>query len=190
MVLFLSGTLSVFAHAVISPSQTSTSRYENFSLGVPNEKNMPTVAIRLLIPEQLDRITPFVKPGWRIDIIKDETGKKITEIQWLQGAIPAGQKDMFQFTARTPESGQTLVWKAYQTYADGSVVGWDRDPRALQGGEEKVANPYSVTEVTADSLSSPAASALSATDKQQTSLLSLAAFVIASLALGIAFFRR
>lgn len=149
--LFLQGT-TAFAHSTVSPSHVGTSRYQNFSLSTPTERDVPTVGIRLLIPESLERVTPFVKPGWDIKIIKDQSGEKVTEIQWTGGSIPPGQKDVFEFTAKTPESGSTLIWKAYQTYENGEVVAWDEDPTKPKDGEEKVSNPYSVTEVVADTL--------------------------------------
>ncbi len=139
-----------FAHSTVSPSQTIPSKYETFSLSVPTEKDAPTLGVRLLIPASLDRVTPFVKPGWNIDIKKE--GEKVTEIEWTGGAIPTGQKDVFQFTARTPKEGTTLIWKAYQTYEGGEIVAWDRDPKVANKDAE-VKNPYSTTSVTADEVS-------------------------------------
>ncbi len=153
---FLLFTVSLFtftniasAHSTVSPSETLISKYETFILSVPTEKEVPTVAVKLLIPETLDRVTPFVKSGWKINVVKNVDGR-VTEIDWLNGAIPTGQKDVFQFTARTAATGTTLIWKAYQTYQDGVIVAWDRDPSVLQEGETKVANPYSTTNVKSD----------------------------------------
>src|ERR1700741_506950 len=96
---FILGTAAVFAHAVVSPAATITSKYETFSLSVPTEKDIPTVGVRLLIPDALDRVTPFVKSGWTITVKKDPANpEKITEINWTGGMIPAGQKDAFSFT--------------------------------------------------------------------------------------------
>ncbi len=132
------------AHAVVSPSQSATAKYETFSLSVPVEKDVPTVAIRILMPEGVDRVTPVVKPGWKITIVKD--GDRVTEILWTDGSIPAGQKDFFQFTARTPAEDATLAWKAYQTYRGGEVVAWDQAPGAEAHGES-ASHPYSTTDV-------------------------------------------
>ena len=147
--ILLASPLAALAHSTVSPSQTSPSKYETFTLSVPTEKDIPTTGVRLLVPESLDRVTPFVKPGWRIEIKKE--GEKVTEIIWSGGAIPASQKDVFLVTARTPGEPSTLIWKVYQTYADGEVVAWDQAPAEEHGahGEEveEVANPYSTTEV-------------------------------------------
>ncbi len=141
----------VSAHSTVSPSQVGTSKYENFSLSVPTEKEIPTVGIRVLIPESISKVTPFVKFGWRITVKKD-TSDKATEIEWVGGTVPAGQKDIFQFTAVTPKEKTTLVWKVYQTYQDRTIVAWDQDPKRGYEHEEneKVTNPYSVTEVLDD----------------------------------------
>lgn len=146
--LFLASAGFAFAHSTVEPAQTETSKYETFTLNVPTERDVPTTGIRLVVPPELDRVTPFVKPDWRISVTKDADGN-VTEIAWTGGSIPAGQKDVFEFTARTPEEGATLIWKAYQTYQGGEVVAWDRDPQELQEGEERVPNPYSSTEVAA-----------------------------------------
>jgi len=138
----------VSAHSSVSPSQTATSKYETFSVSVPTEREVSTIDIVLDVPVTLDRVTPFVKPGWRVSTTKD-ADDRVTQIRWTGGAIPEGQKDTFAFTARTPAEDGTLIWKVYQTYADGERVAWDQDP-AGHGGEhdeEEVTNPYSVTDV-------------------------------------------
>ena len=119
-------------------------------MSVPNEKEVPTTGVRLLVPDSLDRVTPLVKPGWRINIKKDTSGK-VTELEWIGGSVPTGQKDVFQFSARASTTPTTLIWKIYQTYRGGEVAAWDRDPKALKEGEERVANPYSTTLVAATS---------------------------------------
>ncbi len=139
------------AHSTVSPSEAFPSRYQTFTLGVPTEKDMPTIGMRLLVPEGLERVTPFVKPGWNIQIIKDAAaGEKVTEIRWTGGSIPQGQKDAFEFTARTPATPMKLAWKAYQTYADGSVVAWDQEPAGEHETGAQVKNPYSVTTIVLD----------------------------------------
>lgn len=168
------------AHSVIAPASTFTSKYETFSLGVPTERDVPTVSIHLMIPEHLDHVTPIVKPGWRVAISKNESGT-VTKLTWTGGSIPAGQKDFFQFSARTPAEPTTLIWKAYQTYQDGQVVAWDQEPHSAHDAsgvvQGEVSNPYSVTAVTADVPSSTKTSSLMPT------ALSLAALALSALAL-------
>ncbi len=173
-VLSLTLTSVVFAHSTVSPSQTATSKYETFTLSVPTEKEVPTVGIRLLVPDGVDRVTPFVKPGWKINVGKD--GDKVTQIEWTGGAVPAGQKDIFQFTARTSATDTTLIWKVYQTYQGGEVVAWDQAP-----GDD-VETPYSKTEVKVDT---------SSTTEKKSKLdlpitLSIVALVFSIIAMSVA----
>jgi uncharacterized protein YcnI len=141
---------TVNAHVVVQPGEVGVAARTDFSVGVPNEKDIPTTQVRLVIPEGLNGVTPYVKPGWRITMKKSDEGEeaKITEITWSGGAIGVGLRDAFVFRAQAPANETTLVWKAYQTYSDGSVVAWDLDPSAEE--EEGVSGPYSETKVVKD----------------------------------------
>lgn len=134
----------VFAHVTVKPSEVTVASYQTFTVGVPVEKDIPTVSVKVLLPAGLESVTPYVKNGWKISA----TG---TEIVWTGGSIPAGQRDDFQFSAKTPAKEGHLIWKAYQTYSDGSVVAWDNAPA---GGHDDMGadalNPYSETHVMDD----------------------------------------
>ncbi len=172
------------AHSVVSPSETFTSKNETFSISVPTEEEVPTIGVRLLVPPEIDRVRPIVKPGWRIQLKKDVAGK-ITEIIWSGGSIPADQKDVFTFSGRAPATSTTLVWKVYQTYRGGKIVAWDRDPQDLREGEESVATPYSTTVVKnqADDQKSPDSSRLPLT-------FSLVALALAAFSLVRSYSKR
>lgn len=158
MALF--GTIrSAAAHVVVKPNTAGIGAFQTFTMGVPTEKPMATVGLKLVLPEGLNHVSPNVKPGWKVEVKTQATGKKITnedgtqtdemkaiEIIWTGGLIPAGQRDEFAFSAQVPATPTTLTWKAYQTYLDGSVVAWDQTPGT------DVKNPYSKTSV-ADDLS-------------------------------------
>ncbi len=171
------------AHSTVTPSTSSPSKYETFSLSVPTEKDVPTIGIHLLVPDKLDRVTPFVKPGWNIKVTKNDAGNA-TQIEWTGNSIPAGQKDIFQFTARTAPEPATLIWKVYQTYQGGEVVAWDQDPHqgtTTTGGEIK--NPYSITEITATT--APVTDKKHVSDARASLGLSLAALIFSLLALRL-----
>lgn len=137
------------AHSSVTPSETYVSKNETYSVSVPTEKDVPTIGIRLIIPDGLDRVSPLVKAGWRVNIKKDASGK-VTELEWLGGSIPAGQKDIFEFSGRAPATSTVLAWKAYQTYRDGEIVAWDADPKSIKPGDT-VLKPYSTTHIVATS---------------------------------------
>ncbi len=137
---------SVSAHVVVSPKEVGVGKFQTFSVGVPVEKDMPTTGLRLVVPDGLNYVTPNVKPGWKIEVKKepvmkdgkqvmsedgDEKVERTSEISWTGGSIPAGQRDDFLFSAQVPATTTTIAWKAYQTYADGSIVAWDASPQAV-----------------------------------------------------------
>src|SRR5204863_7267735 len=64
-----------FAHVVVKPDQVGIGAFQEFSMSVPSEKDNPTVAIKLLIPDGLQMVTPNVKAGWTINIVKQGNGE-------------------------------------------------------------------------------------------------------------------
>jgi uncharacterized protein YcnI len=130
------------AHVVVNPKTVNPAEFVRFSVGVPTEKNLPTISVRLVLPEGLKHVTPNVKTGWKIEASD-------TEIVWAGGLIPVGQRDEFGFSAQVPAGATTLKWKAYQTYSDDSVVSWNQDPNVLHS-DGQMTTPYSQTEVIDD----------------------------------------
>src|SRR4051812_36632548 len=102
----LLAAMPVLAHVVVKPSQVGVGAFQTFSIGVPVEKDVPTIGLRLIVPEGLEYVSPNVKPGWRIAMKKSGTGEnaKVTEISWTGGLIPAGQRDDFVFSAKVPSA--------------------------------------------------------------------------------------
>ncbi len=182
-----------WAHAVVKPSEVGIGKFQTFTLGVPSEKSVPTISIRLLMPDGLNFVTPNVKSGWKIiekkqatgNKVKDDDGmmvdeQKLTEIDWTGGSIPAGQRDEFVFSAQVPSAPTTLNWKVYQTYADGSVMSWDLAPDAPQPKDAmgnmdfSAFGPYSMTKVIDDlSASSTPAAAINTRDSNSAAALTL-----------------
>ncbi len=58
--------VNVLAHAVVTPSQTSTGKTETFILTFVSETDTPTTEIRLLVPEGLSDIILYEKNGWTV----------------------------------------------------------------------------------------------------------------------------
>jgi uncharacterized protein YcnI len=162
-----------FAHVVVTPAKAGIGERTTFNISVPNEKQVNVTGLRLAIPAGLDDVSPTVHPGWTITTTKDDGGN-VTEISWTGGAIPAGQRDDFTFRAQTPADKTSLNWKAYQTYADGTIVAWDQKPGGAES-ESGNSGPYSVTRI-ADDLSTDS------TDKSSPSTSSTLLPLIISLA--------
>lgn len=148
------------AHVVVKPTQVEPAAFQAFSVGVPNERESPTVKVRLAIPDGVKYVTPTVKPGWTIETVKEGAGEEavVKEIIWSGGEVPVGQRDDFGFSLQAPAKATTLQWKAYQTYADGTEVAWDQQPTEEHGEEGGNSGPYSETKVAEEPQANAAAS--------------------------------
>lgn len=172
------------AHVSVRPLEVGVATYQTFTMSVPVEKDMPTIALRLVIPEGLEHVTPTVKSGWAIETRKGE-GEAVTEIRWSGGVIPKGMRDEFTFSAKAPATETTLVWKAYQTYGDGSVVSWEIEPNAEQPKNAEGApdfsqfGPASQTKIVDDLAQDEAAGGLPSSLPLTISLTALILSVIA-----------
>lgn len=170
--IFLFVVTTASAHVTVKPNEVGVAAYQTFTVGVPVEKDIPTVSVKILLPEGLESVTPYVKNGWKISATT-------TEIIWSGGTIPAGQRDDFQFSAKTPAKEGHLIWKAYQTYSDGTVVAWDNAPKGSHDDMgDDVLNPYSETHVVDD------------LNHKGGISLSIVALVLSVLALGLSLRKR
>lgn len=161
----------VFAHSVVTPKQVGIAATEDFTLTVPTEKDGSTVAVKLMLPNGLNFVTPVVQSGWKVVVKNGPIPSGITppvaadgdladsiptEIDWIGGNIPSEQKEEFVFSAQVPATETELDWKIYQTYSDGSVVSWDLGPNDTQPKDDKgnsdfdSKGPYSKTMVVND----------------------------------------
>lgn len=217
---FLVAVPQALAHAVVKPAEVGVSKYQTFTLGVPNEKTSPTVSVRLLVPEGLRSVTPNVKTGWNIEVKKQATGKKVVsengvetdefkpiEVIWTGGSIPAGQRDDFIFSAQAPAEQGTLVWKVYQGAEDGNIVSWDRDPEVVAAEDKAMAEqmkkdpgmnmshiqngPYSQTKVLQNATPASSSAAVGSSSTTQSKHGTLALGLSAiALAVSLASLRR
>lgn len=190
--LFLVLTPVALAHVIVTPSSAGVASYQTFTVSVPNEKDTAVTTIKLDLPKGLHSVTPNVKPGWSIDVIK--SGDAATAIMWSQGGIPAGERDEFRFSAQVPSHTDTLQWKAYQTYADGTTVSWDQkpDPKIPEDKREELEQagkgPYSQTAIINDLTSASDSDQQTVRSRQtkqadQAFTLSLLAIVLALVSL-------
>lgn len=141
----------VAAHVVVTPTQAGIGDDVTFSVSVPNEKAVAVTELKLVVPAGLGELAPTVKPGWQIQTDTSGNGDSavVTAIIWSGSSIPTGLRDDFTFRAQVPAKATQLTWKAYQTYADGTVVSWDQKP-AGSDDADGTSGPYSVTKVVND----------------------------------------
>ncbi len=187
----------VEAHVVVKPNQAGIASYQIFSVGVPNEKDTPVVELKLLIPDGVKSVSPNVKPGWTISLQKSDT--QVTEINWTGGEIPPDQRDDFLFSVQVPAKTTTLNWKAYQTYADGTVVSWDQNPSSMKHmSDDKMEEletegkgPYSQTKIVNDlGTTSSTTHTMAKADDTHTMLIAYVALALSALSLGLQLKKR
>ncbi len=193
---------SAFAHVTVKPAELGVGVRSNFVMSVPTEEDVPTTQVRLVIPEGLRSVRPNVAPGWNIQIVKTGEGEnvRVSEIIWSGGSIGVDMRNEFVFSAQAPADEASLNWKAYQTYANGLVVSWDTDPKAVEEyskanpvptgmHDDNAPKPYSITKVLNDLAASPV-STLQTEAKEKESetfslpmVLSIAAILLAGTSL-------
>lgn len=115
------------AHATVrteaGTSESAAGKSETYRLNVPVEKDLATTQVRLVVPAGVGISRFQVTPGFARTITKNADGL-VTEVVWT-GTIAPMEYARFFFQAANPATPGELVWKVYQTYADGSVVAWD-----------------------------------------------------------------
>ena len=114
------------AHVTVQPKETTQGSYEVFTVRVPSEnEKVPTTKIEVKVPAEVNisRLEP--KPGWTYELKKDATDK-ITSIIWTTEGEGLSSTEFGQFLmqGKVDDQAKELVWKAYQTYQDGSLVEW------------------------------------------------------------------
>ncbi|MEQ2526681.1 DUF1775 domain-containing protein [Robertmurraya yapensis] len=129
------------AHVTVQPKETSQGTYEVFTVRVPSEsEDSSTTKVEVRFPEEVNISRFEPKPGWTYELQMDESGK-ITSVTWTADGEGLSPTEFIQFNlqGKVADDATEIVWKAYQTYADGSVVEWV--------GAEGADAPASVTTV-------------------------------------------
>ncbi|WP_373229093.1 YcnI family protein [Cohnella sp.] len=130
------------AHVTVQPKEVPAGSYQVFTVRVPTEKETATTQVKVAIPDGVDikRFEP--KPEWTYEIEKNADGK-LTAVTWKASGAGLGATEFgeFRMQGKVAEDAKELVWKAYQTYADGEIVEWT--------GAADADKPASVTAVTA-----------------------------------------
>jgi uncharacterized protein YcnI len=126
------------AHVVVEPGEVETESFVTFTMSVPNEKDNPTTKVSLIIPKSLVVYSVEAVPGWEWRITR--TKGRISRLT-VRGNLPPGYFQRFSFVAATPAKATVLLWRATQTYEDGSVVRWFGPPSAESPASRTVVVP-------------------------------------------------
>jgi uncharacterized protein YcnI len=113
----------------VSPGEAPAGAVQRYCIRVPSEKSTPTSKVEVEFPARLDVTEVEAPHGWRAAAQKGPQGR-IAGAIWQGGSIPPRHFIEFGVLARNPDAPAQLVWKAIQTYGDGSEVHWIGSPRA------------------------------------------------------------
>lgn len=204
------------AHVTVNPNTAAPGAYTKVSFRVPTESDtLSTTKVEVNLPVDTPIASVSLKPlpGWTAATVKSklatpiksddgEITEAVTKITWTADAasvIKSGQFQEFDVSlGPLPASGQ-VVFKALQTYSDGSIVRWIDAP-ATDGSEpEHPAPVLKLAAAAADtgvSSAAPAAAAEAADsdddDGSSSSGWGIAGLVVAlaALVLGLLAYRR
>ncbi len=195
-------TGSASAHVRLDPSTAVVGR-STYYVRVPNEKDIPTVNVRLVVPDGVDVTGVLATPGWthteKTEAVKteessdsghgdEEASTRITEITWSGGQISKGEYMLFGIATNYTGDPAELSWKAYQTYSDGTVVPWD---------DSNDDSPAPKVKITAESATSNLEGKVEALSQKQSdsegfkadanTYIAGAALIVAIVSLGLGF---
>jgi uncharacterized protein YcnI len=132
-IIVLTSTLFTFsgmasAHVTVWPKETKSNAYERYTVRVPVEKDSNTIKVRVEFPAGMNIGNVLPVPGWDYKLEKNEQGR-YAAITWTAttGGIKPHEFLEFGLSGKNPKDPGTLIWKAYQTYADGTTVEWTGD---------------------------------------------------------------
>ena len=114
-----------FAHVTVRPRESAPGAQETYTVRVPTEGAVATVKLELEIPEGVT-VMDVPHPEGATHDVKKANGR-ITSITWTKEIKPKEAAE-FTFTARNPTTGDALVWKAHQHFADGTSADWIGPP--------------------------------------------------------------
>jgi uncharacterized protein YcnI len=135
------GATAAGAHVSVQPISAPKGGFEILSFSVPNEEvaaNTVTVQVNLPTKYPIASVSIQPKPGWSTVVKKSKLAKPVqsddgevteavTQITWsaTDGGLKPGEFDLFTISAGPlPTNTNQLVFKAIQTYSDGTTVSW------------------------------------------------------------------
>lgn len=201
-IVTLTFSVGASAHVIVKPAEVLSAAFQTFTVRVPNEKDVATTSVKLMIPAGLKNVQPTqMNPqqpnnptctfcrfetagGWQIKVDKTGSGQNavVKSITW-SGQIQPGFREDFTFAAQVPDKTGEINWKAYQTYADGTVVSWDKATGSSEGSNS---GPFSITKVVSETAADVAVSKANQAAADAKNAANTALYVaIAGVAVGL-----
>lgn len=211
------------AHVTLQPKTAAAGAYVVENVRVPNETDdAVTTKVAVQFPDGFASASYQAVSGWSVKVVKEklvtpvktddgEITEGVKSITWTATSkadgIAPGQFQDFPLSVQIPgKAGDTLTFKALQTYSDGTVARWigapDADKPAPQVQVTEAADdhhaaaapPATGGTATTENTSAPAA-AVSSSDDSDSNTLAIIALVVGALGLlaggaGLASARR
>ena len=198
------------AHVTVQPTSVPAGAETVLSVRVPNERDdAATVKVDVKLPPGFVSASWEAVPGWSVRAVKQKLSKpvqtddgpideQVGEIVWTaadrKAGIQPGEFRDFPLSVVIPgKAGQTLTFKALQTYSNGSVVRWIGAPGADEPAPRvELTSPTSAaadpgTRRRANPGPAPAAAASSDSGSSDTlSIVALIVGVVGLLVAGVA----
>jgi uncharacterized protein len=129
------------AHVTLQPNTATAGAFTVLDVRVPNERDgAKTTKVDVQFPAGFASASYEPKPGWKVRLVKTRLATPIqtddgpitegvSRMVWTRasraGGIGPGQFMDFPISVRIPgKAGDTLTFKALQTYSNGEVVRW------------------------------------------------------------------
>jgi uncharacterized protein YcnI len=203
-VLLVAG--SAAAHVTVSADDATQGGYAKVTFRVPNETDdADTTKVAVFFPQSqpLAEVSVQAQPGWSYQVRTTKLANPITsddgqvseavsEVIWTADSkatgIKPGEFDEFDVSAGPLATSPTMVFKALQTYSDGTVVRWIDETPA--GGPEPE-HPAPTLTLAATGSDGTGTTSSGGSGKATTALvLSVVALLVALGAVASSFLRR
>jgi uncharacterized protein len=201
------------AHVTIHPNVIPEGAFAVLDLRVPNETDdVDTTKVQVELPDGFAFASAEVPTGWKVAYkrtklatpIETDDGKidtQVKQVTFSGSKIPPGQFLEFPLSVGMPgKSGDTLTFKALQTYSNGDVVRWIGPPDADEPAPTITISDKGGLIQDSTGEGAPAAEAAPAApattkvvEKQSSNGLAIAALIVGALGLvagGVALTRR
>ena len=199
------GTLAVpaaaQAHVTIQPTSAPAGAETVLAVRVPNERDdASTVKVDVKLPPGFASASWESTPGWTVRAVKQKLStpiqtddgpidEQISEIVWTASSrkdgIAPGEFRDFPLAVLVPgKAGQTLTFKALQTYSNGDVVRWIGAPDADEPAPQvKLTSAAGGTAPRQQANPQPAPAVAASADSGGSNRLSIVALVVGALGL-------
>lgn len=114
------------AHVSITPRASTHGATEKYTVRIPSEGKVATVAAEMEVPEGVIVEVLQSPAGWKQEVKRADD--RIVAVTWHVN-VPPGEFIDVAFVARNPRQGTRIVWILRQRFADGTVTDWTVDPK-------------------------------------------------------------